>query len=138
MPRKLCIPNLVAPASEVAWTIDLDQKVRVASTFSIEESRLVDKVIAATHRDECGLSRLAQAVARVRNRGVRLDSRDAGPRILELREEARLMLETALSNSIKFGVDPHRPLDEPVGCGAVKVRQVLAGQEANEISSRVD
>ena len=56
------------------------------------------------------------------------------PRGLEVATEALLVLDAAQRDAVQLRVRAHRPRDEASQRGVLQVREVLAGQESDEVS----
>ncbi len=105
---------------------------------ALEERGLVDHVDAGPHGLERPLGSRPVPGTAILDRVVLGDLDDAAAFLAQALEEPVLVLEAALGDSVELGVGAHGALDQPGEGGAFEVREVLAGEEADEVGGGAD
>ena len=133
MTSQFRVPDLVAPWPQITRSLDAKQEVRVASATAVEEGRLIDDVITAHNRFPGEPGGLRQTIHVVVNGAVRQDFPNALPRRPELTEESDFVLPASLYYAVQLRVRPRRAPYKATKRSLLKVGEVLAGDETNEI-----
>ena len=110
----------------------------MAAERAVEERRLVDDVVAGGHGIDRRCRGRAELLAAVRDRPVLLDLDGDSALGAEVREVPRFVLEAALADDVELRVVADRPLHEPGDGRALKLGQMLAGEEGDEVRGGVD
>ena len=141
MAGQLRVDDLIAPLSEGARLLDAQQKVRQPKPPVLEESGLVDDVVAAPDRLRRGLGRGPQSIQPRRGGGVVvacIDACDAPPSALEPRQISGLVFESTPGDEIDLRIEPDRPVYQPGHGRQLQAYEMLAGQEADQIGRGED
>src|SRR4029079_13146777 len=114
-----------------------EEEIRVAKPATVKEGRLIDRVGAGLHRGN-GLGGLP---AHLGTTLLALTPRDdhgveaLGPELLQI---SLLMLFAALANHVELRIVAVRALDQAGEGGTVKLGEMLAGEESDEVRRAVD
>ena len=138
---ELGVRHLVVVRAETRWSVrglDAEQEVGVAAPRSVEEGGLVDDVGTLGDGVAGRGGRRAQLIAAVLDRAVELDAGHGLPLGVQIVEEALLVLEPALADDVQLRVVAFRSHGHARHRGALELRQMLAGEIADEVRGGVD